>query len=176
MLMQILTNTPLWVWALAAGLLALGLWQRRTRQVAPSALLGLPIGMLALGLWTMTPAFVQLPVTAMIWLLALGGGLALGQRLPAPRGAAWLPAARRLHLPGSWLPLLLIGTIFSLRYSSAVAMVLNPALRQTLAFQAPLALTFGALGGLFLGRSLGLLALTRSAQPTIQRHAAAQPL
>lgn len=176
MLMQIFTHTPLWVWALAAGLLALGLWQRRTRRVAPAALLGLPLGMLALGLWTMAPAFVQLPVTVMIWLLALGGGLALGRCLPAPRGAAWLPATRRLHLPGSWLPLLLIGTIFSLRYASAITLALNPALRQDLIFQAPLALVFGLLGGIFLGRSLGLLSLTRSGQPTIQRHAAVQSL
>lgn len=159
MLMQLLTRTPLWVWALAAALLALGLWQRRTRRVPPAALLGLPLGMLGLGLWTLAPAFVQLPVTAMVWLLALGGGLALGQHLPTPRGAVWLHDTRRLHLPGSWLPLLLIGAIFSLRYASAVALVLHPALRQDLIFQAPLALVFGLLGGVFLGRSLGLLAL-----------------
>jgi hypothetical protein len=159
MLMQIFTHTPLWVWALAAALLALGLWQRRTRSVAPGALLGLPLGMLALGLWTLVPAFVQLPVTTLIWLLALGGGLALGRQLPVPRGAAWQPATRRLHLPGSWVPLLLIGTIFSLRYAAAVALALNPALRLSLVFQALLALIFGLLGGLFLGRSLSLLGL-----------------
>lgn len=176
MLMQIFTHTPLWVWALAAALLSLGLWQRRTRRVAPSALLGLPLGMLALGLWTLAPAFVLLPVTALTWLLALGGGLMLGHWLPAPRGAAWDPATRRLHLPGSWLPLLLIATIFSLRYVAAVALVLNPALRLSLAFQTPLALVFGLLGGLFLGRSLGLLNLTRAARPTILGHAAAQAL
>lgn len=174
--MQIFTHTPLWVWALALALLTLGLWQRRTRDVAPAALLGPPLGMLGLGLWTLVPGFVQLPVTAMIWLLALGGGLALGPCLPAPRGTAWLPTTRRLHLPGSWLPLLVISAVFSLRYAAAVALVLNPALRFSLVFQATLALSFGLLGGSFLGRAMGLLALGRSEQPTMQRHAAAQPL
>jgi len=176
MLMQILSRTPPWVWALAATLLALGVWQRRTRRVAAGALLGLPLGMLALGLWTLAPSFVHLPATAVLWLLALGGGLVLGRRLPLPRGVAWDPAARRLHLPGSWLPLLLIAAIFSLRYAAAVTLALNPALRLSLACQGPLALLLGLLGGLFLGRALGLLSLTRAAQPTIQRHAVAPAL
>ena len=175
MAMQIFTHTPLWVWGLAAALLALGLWQRRTRHVAPAALLGLPLGMLALGLWTMAPGFVQLPATALVWLLALGTGGLMGHRWPAPTGACWHAATGRLHLPGSWLPLILIAIIFSLRYASNVALVINPALRHSLLTQSLLALAFGWLGGLFLGRALGLLALTRPSKPTIHGHAQAQP-
>lgn len=175
MAMQIFTYTPLWVWGLAAALLALGLWQRRTRRVAPAALLGLPLGMLALGLWTMAPGFVQAPATALAWLLALGTGGLLGRRWPAPTGACWHAMTGRLHVPGSWLPLILITIIFSLRYASQVALVINPALRHSLLAQTLLALAFGWLGGLFLGRALGLLALTRPSKPTIRGHAQAQP-
>lgn len=173
MLMQIFTHTPLWVWALAGALLALGLWQRRTRQLTPAALLGLPLGMVAMGLWTLSPAFGPLPATAITWVLGFGGGLMLGHRLPVPRGTAWQAATRRLHLPGSGLPLLLITLTFGLRYAAAVALSVNPALRLSLAFQAPLGLVFGLLGGLFLGRALGLLRLPRASRPTIQRHVAA---
>ncbi len=37
-----------------------------------------------------------------------------GRRWPAPIGACWHVATGRLHLPGSWLPLILITTIFGL--------------------------------------------------------------
>ncbi len=175
MAMQIFTHTPLWVWGLAAALLTLGLWQRRTRRVAPAALLGLPLGMLALGIWAMTPGFLQLPATALVWLMALGTGWLLGRRWPAPIGACWHVATGRLHLPGSWLPLILITTIFGLRYASNVALVLNPALRHSLLTQSLQALAFGWLSGLFLGRAMGLLALTRRPAPTMAGHARTQP-
>lgn len=162
MLAQILSKTPLWVWAIASALLALGLWQRRTRRVAPAALPALPLAMLALGLWTMAPGFAAQPLTAATWLLALGLAMQVGHRLPLAGGVRWLAAEKRLHVPGSWLPLALMMGIFSLRYASAVALTLQPAWRSALPIQLGLSLAFGALGGFFLGRTLKLLSAVPS--------------
>jgi hypothetical protein len=74
---------------------------------------------------------------------------------------------QRLHLPGSWMPLVVILLIFSLRYAAGVAQGLHPEWRDLPAVQAALALWFGAWSGLFLGRALGLFALGR---PTMARH------
>lgn len=161
MLLQIITYTPVWVWALLAALLALGLWQRRTRRVRPAQLLALPLVLLALGLWSMAPNFGALPLAAAAWLAALAGAAWLGTRLAPPRGTRWLAEEGRLLLQGSWLPLLLIVTIFSLRYASSVGLALHPEWRRALAVQLPLALAFGTLSGLFLGRALGLRRLAR---------------
>lgn len=174
MLMQILIHTPAWVWGLFTALLALGLWQRRSRHVAPAALLALPLVMLALGLWTMAPGFTKLPLTAAVWLLALGTGLLLGRRIPAPRGTQWVPNLRRLRLPGSWLPLALILTIFCLRYAAGVSLALHPEWYEWLALQAGMAMAFGSLSGVFLGRALGLRALARRPPLTMAGHATAQ--
>ncbi len=171
MLMQILLHTPWWVWTLLCALLALGLWQRRSRHVAPPRLLILPLALLGLGLWSMAPGFLALPWTAALWALALVFSTALGRRLPPPRGTRWLASTRRLRLPGSWLPLLLIVTIFSLRYAAGVALALNPGWRDLASVQGPLALMFGGLSGVFMGRALGLLALTR---PTMPAHGPAK--
>jgi hypothetical protein len=167
MVWMILQHTPVWVWGLLAGLLVLGLWQTRSRQVRRGQVLALPAALLAMGLSTMAPAFVHQPLAAVLWLLALAGGTWLGWRWLQPRAAQWLPAVQRLQLPGSWLPLVLILLIFSLRYAAGVAQGLHPAWRGLLEVQAPLALVFGTLSGLFLGRALGLFALGRS---TIARH------
>ena len=170
MILQILLHTPLWVWALLAALLALGLSQRRDRRVRRVQLLALPLSLLALGLWSMAPGFVAQPVAAVLWLSAIAAATLLGLRLPRPAAARWLADEARLFLPGSWLPLVLIVTIFSLRYAAGVGQGLHPEWRAMASVQWPLALVFGALSGIFLGRALGLLQL---AQPTIQRHAKA---
>lgn len=160
MLMQIVSHTPLWVWGLFVALLLLGLYQRQARQVRPQQLLILPLVLLGLGLSSSAPAFVHQPVLGVLWLAALGSALSMGQRLPIRPGTHWDAGSQRLHLPGSWFPLVLILIIFTLRYAVNVSLVLHPDWKQSLAVQAPLCLAFGALSGLFLGRSLGLFRLT----------------
>jgi hypothetical protein len=118
----------------------------------------------------MAPAFLAAPSVALVWLAALALASTMGRRLRLPAAARWLPADRRLHLPGSWLPLLLVAVIFSLRYLTSVALVLHPEWRTDPQVQWPLALTFGTLSGLFLGRAFGLLQLTLPGQATIRRH------
>jgi hypothetical protein len=156
MLIEIVTRTPLWVWGLFAALLALGLYQRRTRQVRPGQLLILPVVLLVLGVSSLAAAFTAQPVLAAVWLAALGTAVMLGLRLPPAPGTHWDAPSGRLQLPGSWLPMVLILIIFTLRYTAAVSLAMHPAWRQDLAVQVPLSLAFGALSGLFLGRALGL--------------------
>ena len=161
MWIQIITHTPLWVWGLLTALLALGLWQRRERRVRPFQLLLLPTVLMAMGLWSMAPGLVAQPVSALIWLLAVAGACWLGLRLPRPSTARWLPDVGQLQLPGSWLPLVIIVSIFSLRYATGVVLTFHPHWRGLAAVQWSLALVFGLLSGVFLGRALGLFQLTR---------------
>lgn len=162
-ILTILQHTPPWVWGLLAALVALGLAQLRQRRVAPLRLLILPAVLLGLGLWSMGGVFLQLPLVALAWLLALAAGATLGWQLPRPAAARWLAEERRLLLPGSVLPLFVILVIFGLRYASGVAMALHPEWRAAGHVQLPLALLFGAISGLLLGRSLRLHALARPA-------------
>jgi hypothetical protein len=163
MILQILIHTPLWVWGLLGALLVLGWLQSRPRSVSPVRLLALPLALLALGLWSMWPGFAKQPPAAALWLISLGAFVALGLRLPTPAQARWQAELQRLQLPGSWFPMGLIVVIFLMRYVFGVAQAMHPELRGQLAVQAPVAAIFGALTGVFLGRALGLLKLTRSA-------------
>jgi hypothetical protein len=164
---DILRYTPTWVWGLLAGLLTLGWWQTRPRNVARAGLLALPLVLLSLGLWSTWSSFAALPLAAGVWLAALAACYFAALRLKAPAGARWDAVSARLHLPGSWLPLALIVTIFTLRYGATVALVLHPAWRGDPALLLPMAALYGSLGGLLLGRAVGLLALTRSPRATI---------
>jgi hypothetical protein len=162
MITEILSRTPVWVWGLLAALLALGLSQTRQRQVAPWRLLLLPLVLLGLGLSSMLPGFATVPASAALWLLALGACVMLNIGRPARAGTRWLPDQQRLQLPGSWVPMGLIAVIFSLRYAANVGMAINPAWRGAPEVLLPLALLYGGLSGLFLGRALALLRLTRA--------------
>jgi hypothetical protein len=176
MLIEILRYTPTWVWGLLAALVALGLLQTRPRRVARAQLLALPLALLALGLWSLLPAFTSQPLAALFWALGLAGFTALGRRLPRPAQARWLSGPQRLQLPGSWVPMGLILAIFCLRYATGVSLALHPEWRGAASVQWPLAAAFGALSGVFLGRALGLLQLTREAGTTMDGDASFRSL
>jgi hypothetical protein len=160
MLIEIIRHTPLWVWGLLGALLILGGRQTRPRRVSRVQLLALPLGLLALGLASLAPLFLRMPLAAGLWLLTLALGWTVGARLGPPAGACWDAAAARLALPGSFFPLLLIITLFGLKYSLGVALVLHPSWREKAAVVLPMALLYGALSGVLLGRAWGLLRLT----------------
>jgi hypothetical protein len=170
MLIQILTHTPLAVWALLAGLLALGLMQSRTRQLGLGRALALPALFLGLGLWSLVPGMSAQPAIAVLWLAALALGTAAGRRTPQAPGTAWLVEERHFVMPGSWIPMGFIVVIFTLRYSSSVALALHPEWRANLGLQAPLAIVLGLLTGLSVGRTVELLRLRRPAPATLATH------
>lgn len=179
MIINILSHTPVWVWGLLAALIALGHSQTRQRRVAPWRLLLLPLVLLGLGLWSMAPGFIALPLAALVWLVALGAAAALAAGRPARAGVQWLPSDQRLQVPGSWVPMLLILGVFSLRYAANVGMAFNPGWRNAPDVLLPLALLYGGFSGLFLGRALVLLKLTRTRAavlPASSRWTSSSPL
>lgn len=162
-MIEILTHTPLWVWALLAVLVALGVSQARVQRLARPRLIVLPAVMVALGLNSSWPTFNAHPAMLAAWLAAFAGCAFAGRRWRAASGTIWNAQQSRLLVPGSWLPLALILVVFWLRYGLAVGFVLHPAWRDDLALLAAVSLLYGAIAGIFAGRSLGLLALCRPA-------------
>jgi len=167
MLLMIIRYTPTWVWGLLASLLLLGFWQTRPRQVARAQLLALPLALTGLGVWSMAPGFAAQPLSLALWLLSLIGVALLARLLPRPAGARWDAATARLYLPGSWLPMAMIVGLFVLRYSVSVGQALHPSWRSDPSVVLPVAMLYGAISGLLIGRAIGLLRLTLAAPATI---------
>ena len=162
-IVQIVTHTPAWVWGLLAALVLLGLLQSRPRAWTRARLLAAPIGLGIFSMVSMAPALAALPETLIAWVLAFAGTLHLMHRRPAPAGTRIDPATGLVHLPGSWMPLVVMLSIFSVRYAVNVAQALNPVLRTTPGFAMPVALVYGALAGLLLGRAWSVLRAPRTA-------------
>ena len=125
MLIQILTRTPSWVFALFFGLFALGLVQVRARQLNGWRLVLLPASMLALSLLGVWSAHRTDGVALAAWGGALIAMVAAGVLLPPLPGAAYARDTGRFAVPGSWLPLAAMLAIFFTRYAITVVDVIG---------------------------------------------------
>ncbi|MFO1338326.1 MAG: DUF6622 family protein [Burkholderiaceae bacterium] len=165
MLIQILTHTPTWVFALFAGLLVLGVSQLAGRRIGWRRVALLPLAMLGLSLAGVVSAFAgRQPEVLAAWAAAVGLAAAVVASRPLPEGTRYDPAARRFAVPGSAWPLVLMMAIFSTKYAVGVALAMQPALAGQAAFAWGLSLLYGTLSGVFLGRALRLW---RLALPTL---------
>lgn len=147
---QILKNTPIWVWAILAALIYLGSKQLKARVVKRYSVLIAPVVFLFVGLI----AAGRGPVGFATWAASLIGIAAVTFFVWKPTGGARYEASGdRLHMPGSIVPMMLMLAIFLLNYVINVVLAINPAFRAELAWQVGPALVLGALSGVFVGRA-----------------------
>lgn len=159
---QVILHTPLWVWGLFAFVTFMGLRQLADQVVTSRRVLGMSLGWTVFSLSGAVGTFGFSAAVLLAWFAGLALSLALQHWLIAPRGVKAV-GGRRFAVAGSIWPLLTIWAIFSVRYVTSVMMVLNPALKQSTAFDLAVAAAYGMLSSLFLGRALRVL---RSAPAT----------
>ena len=157
-ILTVLSHTPIWVWTLLALLISRGVAAMRPREVSPSRILIVPVVFLIWGLSGMFGAdglAIKLALFVGAALLGLACGIGLASLPPAPRLSR---ATGLLAMPGSSVPLILIGLAFASKYVGAVALALNsdPTVHAEIA--AALAAVGGLFAGLFWGRTLGQFA------------------
>lgn len=155
-LLTVLSHTPLWVWALLAALVALGLLQARDHVLPRARVLAQPLALGALSLVGAAGAFGLHALPLGGWLAGLALGAALNQPLRLPRQVQALPDGR-FAVGGSWAPLGLLMLIFWLRYTLAVALAMVPALAGQPGFVAAACLLYGTASGLFGARAWRVL-------------------
>jgi hypothetical protein len=167
MILDIVLHTPLRVWFILTVLVALGLSQTRPRELSLMRVTVLPGVLLALSLGGLVNAFGAMPLALGAWLAGVTAALLLPRSMLLARGAKWSASTDRLHVPGSWLPLLVILGSFVIKYVAGAGLAIQPGLAVDAAFAGACSLGFGSFSGLFLGRSLALrsLASRPSTQP-----------
>jgi uncharacterized membrane protein len=156
-IVPILRGTPTWVWGLLAGLVALGASQLRDRTVGLTRVSLLPVTMTIFSVWGTFSALGRsshFEAAMFVWIAAAGVAFAL---LGAGRSNAQFDPVRRTYaLPGSIVPLLLILAIFLVKYVVGVELAMAPRLVQDNQYVLTVAALYGALTGMFVGRSFRL--------------------
>jgi len=167
MFVQIISHTPLWVWALLAYLIYRGVLASADREVALNKLFVIPIVMLMLSLQGIVTIFGITLLTLACWVACAGLATALSWSLFRPDQITPHPARGTLFLRGSWLPMCLMLGIFVTKYVVNVMLAVQPALAQQVVFAAVVCALYGMFNGIFIGKLARTVVLYRAAEQTV---------
>ena len=159
MIMEIITNTPAWVFVIFALVVARGVSAMRTRPVQAQMLIGFALAFLAFGAqgaWTRSGA-TSWPMLA--WLAAVAVGCCVGL-ISVPKATVF-GQRQAAQQRGSIVPLLLILLIFGSRYAAGVINAMHPELLDPLPMRVLLCALYGVLTGVLAGRGLRVCLLVR---------------
>lgn len=150
MLLQILTHTPIYVWAILALLVYRGIAASRDREMPISKLFIIPAIMLALSLQDLSARFGLGALTMAAWTVAAVAGAALTWTLATARTTRGATAGS-VMVRGSWIPLIMMMSVFVTKYTVAVLLAINAQARQETMVIVLVSSLFGVLNGVFLG-------------------------
>ncbi|MBV8033544.1 DUF6622 family protein [Roseateles sp.] len=154
-------SLPLWPFAILAALLVLGYRQSRERVVQPGTLAKVALAMLALSLYGVTAAFGAHLVPVLAWAAGFATAAFVAGPVFAPQGLAREGSAVRV--PGSWLPLGLMVSIFAARFVLGYATGVDAHMVHEAWFIAVASAVFGLLSGAFAARATAVHRFMRSA-------------
>jgi hypothetical protein len=160
LIVQILSHTPIWVFALFFVLLVFGLMQTRTRTVRIIPALLLPVGMIALSLAGINSSFGLTTIPLAAWGIAIAVATVVGYILRDKRIHCEATGGK-FFIPGSWVPLVVIMAIFFAKYVYAVMHASNAEVISTPMFIGALSAVYGLLSGYFASRAVNLIKLAQ---------------
>jgi hypothetical protein len=168
MLIQILTHTPIYVWAILALLVFRGVVALRDREMAMRKLFIIPLVLLALSLQDIAAKFGANPIALGAWAAGAVAAILLvrqtGTASVKPGNSAGMVLVR-----GSRAPLAMMMTVFFTKYVASVTLAMQPQLAGNGVFVVVTCALLGAANGYFLGGLLrDLPALQVNANPLPQ--------
>ena len=157
LIVQILSHTPIWVYALFFVLLVFGLIQTRTRTVSKIPALLLPVGMIALSLAGINSSFGLRTIPLAAWGAALTVATVVGYTFFRDKRIHCKATDGKFFIPGSWVPLVAMMAIFFAKYVYAVMNASNAEVISTPMFIGALSAVYGLLSGYFSSRAVNLI-------------------
>ncbi|MEB0029580.1 hypothetical protein QN372_02360 [Undibacterium sp. RTI2.1] len=172
MLSQIITHTPLWVWAILGFLIYRGVIASKDRVVSLKSICIIPIVMLGLSLQGMLSNFGIRPLALVSWGLSYILVTALTWKLSKSTTVSVMRAESKVHLTGSWVPLALMMAIFMIKYCVNVMLAIDTHWKTESLFVIICCVLFGILNGVFMGKMLAIVQRYKEENaPTAQRSA-----
>ncbi len=159
---QIITHTPVWVWAILGLLLWVGLKQSMPRSVSLRRATVLPLVMVGLSLAGVFSAFGAGSHALLAWGAVAAVTAAIVMQLSLPQATHYNSWTQQFQLPGSWTPLVLMVGIFITKYAVGVTLAMHPELARDALFSQSVAALYGGFSGVFAGRAARLWRLASS--------------
>ncbi|MFT4102937.1 MAG: hypothetical protein QM674_18265 [Burkholderiaceae bacterium] len=148
-----LAHIPAWVFAVFALLVVLGWRHGRARWVDPRVIGAVALALPAYSASGVVSAFGGHAGELGAWAVGLVLAAVAASRARALRDLPWDPAARRVHVPGSWLPMAVMLGIFSLKFVLGAATAQGTPVPAGSLTALAIAAGLGAFSGVFAGRA-----------------------
>jgi len=165
MLHPLLSNTPVWVWALLVFLVARGVAAMKPGETSLTKLAIVPTLFVAWGIVSINHRFGNAWEAWCQWSVGIGAGVGLGWLLLRRATLTLNPSTGKLWRSADYslLPLLLV--TFAVKYGFECALSVSPALSADGGFRAAYLLLSGGFTGIFIGKYLRYLRASRPASP-----------
>ncbi|RYZ01671.1 MAG: hypothetical protein EOO24_14885 [Comamonadaceae bacterium] len=167
MLLQIISHTPRWVFAVFALLLWLGGRQLVAGSLSLTRVALMPVAMTGLSIYGVFSAFGDSPMALACWAIAAVAAAALVLERALPASTRFDADTRTFHVAGSAVPLMLMMGIFFTKYVVGVQIALHPELAHHHNFTLAIGTLYGAFSGIFAGRALRLWKLAARSGRTL---------
>jgi hypothetical protein len=151
MISHIFSHTPVYVWGILAFLIFRGVLALRERDITMTRMTIIPVVMLVLALQSIASRFGLGSLAMAAWLVATAAMALQRGTFGASRVKAGLQPGS-LRMGGSWTPLLLMLTIFVIKYAMAIVQAVQPQLAQGAVFAMTACGLLGLCNGWFLGQ------------------------
>ncbi len=150
--MQVVVHAPVYVWFLLLYLLWSGWKSRKTRIVSWKLLLIIPAFMFIWSIYAMITRYDSLSIC--FWAVSIAMGFWLGSLTVRRLKLRFDKQRHLIEIPGSWIPMMLSVSIFSLRYVLGAIYGLHPELSGNSALLV-LENIATIVSGMFTGRLIG---------------------
>lgn len=154
MIIDIISHTPLWVFILLFILVLLGYSQTKDRVVSQSKIFILPTSMILLSFIGTLLAFNNNLLSILLWLTGISISLIVVLNISHAKDIFYNQKKNEFHIKGSIIPLILMLSIFFLKYFIGVVTVKKPLLINQIEFIVIISLLYGLISGIFLARSI----------------------
>ncbi|PXX38640.1 DUF6622 family protein [Undibacterium pigrum] len=163
MFSQIISNTPIYVWAILGFLAFRGFKASVDRELALRSVVIIPLVMLGLSAHGIVAGFGTEPLVIAAWIATMAAGAAVSWSMVSDKNVRILADKGTVFYRGSWGPLVMMMAIFIMKYIVNVALHVNPALHTNMQFALISTALFGLFNGLFLGKMLRVLVMHKLA-------------
>ena len=163
MLQKMILSTPIWVWAILAFLIYRGMRASADQEIKFWKIFIIPIVMLMLSIQGIASAFGMPVALALTWLAGIVIAALLTLWMFNRKGVTGDPRRGVISQHGSWIPLVLMMSIFSTKYTVAIMLAIQPGRHESILFASGVCALYGLFNGIFIGRLLAAVAIYRRA-------------
>ncbi len=157
MVINILTNTPFYVYWIFFSLLFVGISQTKKRKVSLYRAVGIPFVLIILSIYAIIHDFGINLFSTSIWIGGIILILLLNKIVKSEKDVEYSPSTKNFTIGGSYIPLIMMMTLFFTKYSVGVISAINSPLLNSMIFISVASMFYGIFSGMYILRLLSLI-------------------